>query len=470
MKSQSLRAFAAVGVVLVLGASAVRADDYAQIEKAKELISNADRWAVIACFDKTEQSLVAAEKELASVDETGKAGEVAKIKELREKMVERQRFWDRDRDMWVKNIERQITSDEDVAMRSRGRAECFEKSDAQLADSWIKSHLDAKVLEELHKKQAWSKKKTLQAGMADEAERATGQIGRLMSGVDDCVESAKTTTDNAYLKKNFAEQVKNVEGVVTEHETALGAEKVAEYRKHLATAKTEFEKNVGDAMLADLARIQGMVQDVLDGKRQWTESQMEGWFKDAEARAATCPQGDKRTADGKARSAKQKTDFATMVAGEARDSLVKPVLSSWQSCQEYGKECEGWEQENTPNSLKIYVNNSPARLGCDKTEKLLSEVVQRFFNNDHVAEAQKKYPNDAELKKVIDEASALREKASAKILKFMGSILDEAEKVSDPAERKNVQQMFYNMKNLIERTAKGSSGAAAAIARIDALD
>ncbi len=470
------RAVAAVALVAVLGAAPARADDNAQIEKAKDILHQATIWIGIGCFDKTNECLTAAEKELAGVDETGKAEWVGKIKEMRDKVAEYQKNWKPE--SWKKSIERQISSDEDAATRNwqvrKPDTNFWERSDAQLADSWNKAHFDAATLEELNKKLAWSKKKVSQAGSSAESERETKRIGRLFDQLERTVEAAKTNTDDGlhagHLRQTVDREAKEIENVANEHAAALGADAVKGFKDRIATLKKEFEKNLEEAKLADFDRIMGMVQEVVDGKRQWSAGQVEGWFKDADTRAATCPQGDKRTTDRKARLEKQKKDFANIVATEARDELVKPVIASWESCKEYGKETEGWEQETKPNSLEIYCNHSPARLGCDKTEKLASDVVQRFFNNDYVEKALKKYPNDPELKKVVDEATALREKTGAKILQFVGSIVDEAEKLPEGNMRKNFEGQFYNLKNHIERHAKGATGADKMIARLDALE
>lgn len=463
------RALAAVALVLAVSAPS-RADDNAQIEKAKDILHDAEQWISIGCSDKSNSELSKAEKELVGVDETGKADTVKRIAECREKIAHHQKTFSADD--FKKRCEREISGAEDAGLRDKDNTMRFERAQAQLDDQWNKTHMDAATLTELQKKLDWAKKKVDQAHNSKEQEATTKWLGRSFEGLDDCVKSAKTTTDSDYLIKNFANQIKEIEKIMAEHQKPLGAEAIADYKKKIVALQAEFTKNLGDAQLADFERIQNQIQEVLDGKNTSAYSNnVEDWFKRANERLATCPKGDHRTTEATAKLAEQRKKWDVMVAQGARDETVKPIVEYWKSCKEqYMKECEGWEKETTPTTLSDYLHHSPAKIGCDKTEKLLGEVVQRFYGNDHIPEAARKYPNDPELKATLTEASALREKASAKIISFVTAILDEAEKLPENEDRKNMQSQFYNMKVHLTNAAKGSSGIDKVTARIDELD
>lgn len=459
--------FAVSAIVLV--APAARADDYAQLEKAKDILNETEQHIVYFAWDKANEGLAAAEKEIASVDETGKADTVTRIKEDRQKIADGQkRLTSAD---FKSNVERTIASGEEASMRNGGGDSLnFQRADAALKDSYNRAHIDAPVIADLEKKLAWSRKKTAQAGTAEEKRSTEGSLSRMFDELDRTVEGAATTTDEeGYTRRSFKEHAAEIEKTIAEHQAALG-DSAAEYTKRLATARETLAKNLGDAQIKDLQDTVNKIQEVLDGKNNNVyRDNVEGWFKAANARAPKCPQ-DSRTKTLTTKLAEQRKTWDGQVAQADRDAVVKPAIEYWKTCQEnYGKEGQGWEQETKPTALADYLHHSPSTLGCDKTEKFLSEVIQRWYGGSTVEDAFKKYPNDPEFKKVADEVSALREKASTKIIAFTNSILDEAEKLPEGRERKDMATDFYNMRNNVERHAKGSSGVAKIVERIEAL-
>jgi hypothetical protein len=467
---------AALAIVLVAGTA--RADDVAQIEKATDLARTADTWCGLNCFDKSNESLAAAEKAIAGVDETGKAETVAKIKEIRDKIAAAQQNWNAD--SFKSLVERQISAAEsDGEHGSDGYGLQMDRAQAMLADSWTKAHLDAAVIGELQKKIEWTKKKVDSVATRDLARRLDGELGRTLGEADRALEAAQqdskgdTISNPDSYKPELDRQIGRATETLSkdENKKALGADKVAEFQKRIDTLKSDFAKAAIEIRVHNVQVGVDWIQSVLDGKQNAYTNNVEDRFKAVNEAIALCPANDPRVTAFKDKLAQQRKIFDAGQAQGARDELVKPAVDYWKYCQEnYKKDGEGWEGETTPRTLKEFLHHSPASLGCDKTEKFLREVVQRFLEDDRLKKALAKYPNDPELKKTNDEATGLLEKAGGKMCSFAAKILDEAEKLPAGQEREEMVQGFYNFKVTLKNAAQGCSAYAGVVARIDGLD
>ncbi len=474
---RSVRLAAAALVAIVLVAHVARGDDVAQIEKATELARAADTWVGFDCYDKANENLAAAEKALQGVDETGKADTVARIKEIRDKVAAAQKSWNAD--TFKSRFEREVNAAEsDGEHGSEAFPEQIARAEAMLADAWTKAHLDAAAVAELQKKIDWARKKVASVTTRDLARRLTGELGRTLNGAERALQSlqqaAKGTTisDPGSYKPDFDRSIGNATETLSkdENKKALG-DAAADFQKKIDGLKSDFAKGTVELRIHNVQVDVDWIQSVLDGKTNAYSNNVEDAFKKVNEALALCPANDPRTNAFKDKLAQQRKTFDAGQAQGARDELVKPAVDYWKYCQEnYKKDGEGWEGETTPSSLPDFLHHSPATLGCDKTEKFLREVVQRFLEDDRIKKALAKYPNDPELKKTNDEAVALLEKAGGKMCSFAAKILDEAEKLPAGRERDDMVQGFYNFKVTLRNAAQGCSAYAGVVARIDGLD
>lgn len=447
------------------------ADDVEQIEKATRIADEAaNTWGSLGAFEKEESLLAAAEKELAGVDETGKAPVVAKIKETRDQIARSKGSWDAGQQKSA--LERAIGTAEGYGDRLDGEhfEERLKTVETALADGWIKGHLDAAVAADLQKKIDWARKKFASQSNKAESRALTGSLDRTLGQAQ---ESAEAAAKSSGYEDDFKMRIGQAEELLADadNKKALGAE-AAKYQKKIADLKALFAKNAIEYQFAQLDKGVQWIQDVLDGKNTHAyTNNVEDQFKAMAEGLDKAPQGDPRTAKIRAKVAEQRKAFDAGQAQGARDETVKPMVDYWKYCNDtYAKEGEGWEAETGPSDLKSFLHHSPASLGCDKTEKLLSEVVQRFYGSDQVKNALAKFPNDPEVKKTDGEAKALLEKAGGKVCDFAAKILDEGEKLPAGRDRESLIERFYNLKVTINNATKGCSKNAAVIARIDGLD
>jgi hypothetical protein len=465
------RALAAIGVVCLLAfAPAVRADDVEQIEKATKIEGEADRWLALEAYDKANALLAQADKALQGIDETGKAEIVGKLKETRQRLADSQKRWTADD--FKSLFERTLSGAEGSSQHSSGDVSAYEQPQAMLDDSWNKSHLDAALRTELQKKLDWSKKKVASETSRADARVLKDYMNQLFSQIE---RNEDNGGRNAQIDQDhFDTYVGKVEEKLASGDAKklLTADEIAGYRKRLDKAKADQVASTSDADIAEAEKRIKEIGDTLDHPDKihyWEDVEKSiGYAAD---RLAKCPLADPRSLKLKTALDEHRKKLASMHAQGDRDQIVGPALKYWTSCKtDYAKDSDGWEQESTPTTLNDFMHHSPPKLGCEKTELLLQQGIHRWLEADNVKKAQAQYANDPEWKKTWDEVNALREKATAKYVSFVKSIVDEAEKLPAGRERDDFKGHFYNLKNDVQRTVGDFPAGKELTKRLEAIE
>jgi hypothetical protein len=455
--------------IILVSVRTARADDVEQVEKATKLERDADTWRGILCFAKARAVLAEAEKEVKDVDETAKADVLKRIRDTRDAIARDEQGWNADRckariEQAISEAETDGDKDADAFESEMGRAEAI------LNDAWTKAHLDAAVRSELDKKIAWTRKKVAsQAGKADA--RVSGQrLDRILLEVENAVQSAASGGGDG-ARATFDEKMKEAEDVLATKQSVLGAD-AAKFRERIAKLKSDFADAAASALFDEVEKRTKNIETYLAAeKSMYSETDVENWFQHAREYLEKCPRGAARTRAFEEKIAALRTQFDARRARGDRDEVVQPALSYWTALHEQRmRDAEGWEQETTPPKLAVFLHESPPKLGCDKTQHLLRDVVALWLDDSKTKTAQARFANDAEWKKTYGEAVALRDKAAGKVIGFATALLDEADKLKPGAERDELKTRFFNLKSDLKRGTEGAPGSVEILERIDGLD
>jgi hypothetical protein len=235
-------------------------------------------------------------------------------------------------------------------------------------------------------------------------------------------------------------------------ETAIGADKVKDYRNKLTGYRAVNTQKMGEEGVAELKR-----------QVEYTESKMTEWLKDLkdgspasrdgaadsfqkqmdkfQALAKEVPVGNPAVAEllGRMNGMKKQVDaeYGAKMAGE----MLVRLKNSWELDS---RETTGWEAETTAPKFAELVSMSNAansRLGAPKTVELLTQA-NRFIKNVSENEQAKPYLGASPLKEFLIGVETQRNAALQKLGGFAEAILVEAEAATLNADSRNRLDSF----------------------------
>lgn len=255
---------------------------------------------------------------------------------------------------------------------------------------------------------------------------------------------------------------KELEGVDDATKAPI-AKEIAESRAKATRKVTEGELNgIGHSLERT---VENLLKDPA-GNSNWDSRQINQGLDDIDERIKKLPQDDPDVKAMGARLAKDRVDWKAFLDKYVHDEAVGPAIKYWAYVNEQASKWEGWEQEKTAPPIADVLGHSPMPLGFEKSESL-AEAVTRFLEDERVRKAVKDYASDAELKKIVDEATAKREKAESQICAIANATLAELEKM--PASDRVKSALGQLREYHIERHTKHCPEHAKTLARAEAL-
>ncbi len=151
-------------------------------------------------------------------------------------------------------------------------------------------------------------------------------------------------------------------------------------------------------------------------------------------------------------------------ASAERERVVGAAARAWAETQEYyGGDSVGWEQEAAP-AYEDWLASGELRMPLTEAR---AELVIRTVEDERIAEAARRYPDDPRSTAALQELEAAGEAASGKLCSAAGALLDAAERPGAEEDSRLVPAL-RRLREVVARSGGLARAQAATLARIEA--
>lgn len=229
-----------------------------------------------------------------------------------------------------------------------------------------------------------------------------------------------------------------------EQAKALNAEEKAIIEKKFVELRAKAVAKDKDAHFHRVNERLDQADKGLKGESDETFDRIEQYFGWAREGLAKAPKDDPRHAQSTQRLNAQVEELKKQRAQYARDEAVKKITEYWQYLEaDANKDHSGWESEAPPTMdewTKQGKEVMPLTTG-------MYQAMTRFFDDGRAKDPMKTHGADPEVKKVVDQATALRDKAAANYVAGLAKLMEEAK----GRTRENPRDLLQTTKYLADR-------------------
>jgi hypothetical protein len=137
------------------------------------------------------------------------------------------------------------------------------------------------------------------------------------------------------------------------------------------------------------------------------------------------------------------TGFLTRVEatqGKFRAQVIKAAQKKWGDLTKYNSQRNaGWDKETEANDIVKVIKQS--EMGCEKSDAV-ARLIKNFLDDAFIAAAPERYKDAAELKTVLDEATAQYNAAVANVKKIREQVLSASEKLPPGRDRQSMAAYY----------------------------